>query len=171
MSRRADFISEVAKKARERVRKPRRQSERQILALEEARMEDPMRGVNAARRASRCSARNRKGTPCGAPAMRGTDRCHQHGGRMRAGPDHPGNIRWLLSGRAHRGLAVQNARREAKEALETLSVKEAKLLASVLPANSSTSLRNDGVLALCRAKADGGETWRRWLSLIRFLRQ
>lgn len=36
----------------------------------------------------RCGARNRKGNPCQAPAMRGKVRCRLHGGKSKAGMDH-----------------------------------------------------------------------------------
>lgn len=163
-SRRAAFIAEIAKAARKQARKPRRASAGQLAALETARAEDPMRGVRAAQRAPRCGAKNREGGPCGAPAMRGADRCAQHGGRMRAGPEHPGNMRWLLSGRAHRGMAVQEARRDARQALSALSAQDARLLASVLPANATAAIQADGAIALHRATTDDGVAWRRWLS-------
>lgn len=160
---RVEFIAEIAKSARQRMRKSRRVSLGQLEALSVARHDDPTRGVRAARLSPRCSARNREGLPCGAPAMRGADRCHQHGGRMRAGPDHSGNVRWLLSGQAHRGLAMQETRREGRKALSGLSPKEAMLLARNMPGGASMFDRLSGAIALRRARDDGGAEWRRWL--------
>ena len=163
MNRRQAFMVEIAEAARKAARKPRRASAGQLSALETARAEDPLRGVRAARAAPRCTAKNREGRPCAAPAMRGCDRCAQHGGRLRAGPNHPGNLRWLLSGRAHRGLAMQEARREAREALAALSIQEARTLQAALPADASAALRAAGAVALKRSADDDGAAWRAWL--------
>ena len=38
------------------------------------------------RAAPRCGARNRAGTPCQCPAMRGRNRCRLHGGRSTGAP-------------------------------------------------------------------------------------
>lgn len=166
MSRRAEFVAEIAQAARQRMRRRRPPSQRQLDALEAARAEDPMRGVIAARMAPRCGAMNRNGRPCGAPAMRGADRCAQHGGRMRAGPDHPGNVRWLLSGRAHLALAMQETRREGRRALAELSTEEAMLLARSAPASATMIDRLAGAIALRRARVDGGAEWSRWLTTL-----
>lgn len=161
-TRQETFVAEIADAAARRARR-RRHTAAQLEALAKARQDDPMRGVRAAREAPRCTGRNRRGQPCGAPAMRGADRCAQHGGRRRAGSDHPGNIRWLLSGRAHRALAIQETRREGRQALADLSPEEAILLARHTLASSSTLDLLAGANALRRARIDGGVEWRRWL--------
>lgn len=162
-NRPARLIAEIAKAVGDRPRKPKNTSRAQLANLEQAREADPMRGVRAARCALRCTATNRDGRPCMAPAMRGTDRCAQHGGRMRAGAQHKGNQRRLLSGKAHRGLAMQEARREGREALEALASAEARILADALPGGASGLLQAKGAAALQKSGTDGGEAWRLWL--------
>jgi len=166
-NRRLRLIAEIAEAVRDRSKKPRNASRAQLANLERAREADPLRGVKAARCAPRCSATNREGRPCMAPAMRGTDRCAQHGGRIRAGAHHKGNQQWLLSGKANRGLALQEARREGREALDALSPSEAMILADALPRHATGLLRAKGAIALRKYSQDGGRAWIEWLTVSR----
>ncbi len=85
---------------------------------------------------------------------------------MRAGPDHPGNMRWLISGRAHRSLASQQTRREGRKALAELSFEEMALLARLVPEGTRMINRLAGAIALKQARIDGGVEWRRWLRTL-----
>lgn len=82
---------------------------------------------------------------------------------MRAGAQHKGNQRWLLSGKANRGLAMQEARREGREALDALSPAEALILADALPRHASEPLRARGAIALRKYSQDDGRAWRQWI--------
>jgi glucans biosynthesis protein len=68
-------------------------------------------------RAPRCSARNRAGLPCRAPAIRGKRRCKFHGGKSTGPP---------------RG--TQNA---LKDGLHTRAMKEMRELARLLKAEAA----------------------------------
>lgn len=160
-SRREKFVAAVARAARKRHR-PRRQSEAQLDNLARARKADPLRGLRAAAQAPRCSTRNRAGLPCRAMAMRGTDRCHAHGGRMRAGPDHPGNVRALLSGRLHRGARMQRIRQEGRAAEEELTPEERRVAAEL--AQGDGFAHAEAVLALRQGRHDGGRAWLAWVA-------
>lgn len=160
-SRRERFVAEVAAAARKR-HAPRRQSPEQLENLDRARKADPLRGLRAAAQAPRCSARNRAGLPGRAMAMRGTDRCHAHGGRMRAGPDHPGNVRALLSGRLHRGLRMQAIRREGRKAWEELTPEERRIAADLAQGDSFAAA--EVALALVQARHDGARAWSAWVA-------
>jgi hypothetical protein len=100
MKTRAQFMEEVAEAAlrfQKRRRRLRSVSENSLRALDEARAEDPLRGVKAARRAPRCTKIRTNGKPCRAPAIKGVELCRWHGG-LRRRPDHIGNVRRFLDG-------------------------------------------------------------------------
>lgn len=162
-NRRASFIAEVAVAVRDSPRLPRHQSASQIDALKRSRAEDPLRGVRAAQCAPRCCSTNRTGRPCMAPAMRGTDRCAQHGGRMRAGPRHRGNQLWMLSGKAHRGLSMQATRTAGQNALGDLTREELSALWSALGTSASGYAVAAAALALVDARMNEGSSWVEWL--------
>ena len=74
--------------------------------------------ITAMRAAPRCGAKNRAGTPCRAPAMRGRRRCRLHGGKNPGAPR--GHKRSLKTG-AHTdagraATAAEAAAREAQQA-------------------------------------------------------
>jgi hypothetical protein len=48
--------------------------------------QEAMRRISNLRGARRCGARNRAGTSCQCPAMRGRERCRLHGGRSTGAP-------------------------------------------------------------------------------------
>ena len=77
--------------------------------------------------ASRCGARNRKGTPCQLPAMHGRRRCRLHGGKS-TGPKTPAGRARIAQARTIHGRYSAKAKAErrayrqlVREARELLS--------------------------------------------------
>jgi hypothetical protein len=65
------------------------------------------------RRAPRCGARTRKGTPCRSPAVRGKTRCRMHGGaRGSGGPIGEGNGNYRHGRYTKKTLATRQVLRE-----------------------------------------------------------
>jgi hypothetical protein len=64
------------------------------------------------RRAPRCGARTRAGSPCRSPAVRGRRRCRMHGGAAGSGGQ-PGNRNaWKHGARSARALELRRRVRE-----------------------------------------------------------
>jgi glucans biosynthesis protein len=71
-------------------------------------------------RAKRCGARNRRGMPCGCPALKGRKRCRLHGGHSPGAP--LGNRYAYVHGlRSGEDVALRRALREMRESLRVLS--------------------------------------------------
>lgn len=161
MGRYDRFLEQVIAAASRRKKTRRPLTERDLEQLAEMRAKCGDGGVRAMWRAPRCSAKNRAGKRCGAPAMRGTDRCAQHGGRLRV-PEHPSNIRRLP--KLLRGRELQRIRKERVAMLQHLTIQERRVLANVLGPEARFEDEYWGAFALLLARKDDGVAWRKWLN-------
>src|SRR5262249_41860176 len=64
--------------------------------------------------APKCGAKNRRGTPCQAPAMRGRRRCRLHGGKS-TGPKTQAGIRSIQRANTKHGFYSKASKRERAE--------------------------------------------------------
>lgn len=165
-TRQLEFAAQVAQAAREaKPTRPRgKPTPENLTATGRA------QGLAAMHSAPRCQAKRRDGQPCRAAALRGAARCIKHGGRVEV-PDHPDNIRRLLSGEMHQAMQRHDEFREAKAAWGRLSFRAQRELAADVPA----SIRQD-MQSLCAAarlieRQERGqigmmEFHRRWRNLV-----
>lgn len=65
---------------------------------------------NIVQQRRKCAGKRSDGGKCNAPAVRGSDYCHRHGGR-KDNPSHPGNIARLHDGRLGQWAEANRAKR------------------------------------------------------------
>jgi hypothetical protein len=168
---RSDFLAEVAKAAEKVQRRRRRMrviAETSLDALAEARGADPMRGVRAARQVPRCGKLRSNGRPCQAPRLRGATRCRWHGG-LRQVPEHPGNIRRLLSGAYAAQAAYKVRLKTMGESWRQLDAGDRSYLREILTPEEWADMPLVELAARCLIEAR--ETPLAWLNFMQHLRR
>jgi hypothetical protein len=79
--------------------------------------------------ASRCGARNRRGMPCGCPALRGRQRCQRHGGRS-TGPRTAEGIERMRAAKTKHGGRSRDMQELLRRARRLLAAADAVAAAS-----------------------------------------
>jgi hypothetical protein len=167
---RAEFLAKVTKaadRARKRRRRMRTVAETSLDALADARDADPMRGVRAARQAPRCGKLRRNGQPCRAPRLRGATRCRWHGG-LRQVPDHPGNVRRLLSGTYAAQAAYKMRMKATGEFWRQLDFGDRSYLREVLTAEEWSDMHLVDLASRCLIEArENAWAWHTFMQHLR----
>lgn len=97
------------------------------------------KGLTAMQSSKRCKGVNRSGTPCRAPAMRGSKRCLKHGGRVEV-PAHPHNIRRFFSGNTVSEKSYGSGELSDQEHWEQLPYRLRREVLDILPRHVITNL-------------------------------
>lgn len=95
-------------------------------------------GLRAMQASPRCLSKRRDGLPCKAPALKGAKRCLKHGGRVEV-PDHPHNMRRLLSGKIQPTPLENASQKSDRNFWDAMQPAQQRELASVVSKRVLTS--------------------------------